>query len=225
MLNYLLLTTGLLFVIGHLVLGVFIWQGVRRDAVAHRQATPQTERRVSVGLGVVMALIAEGGVLAIGIPVWGEYFMATRPADAVVIEVTGTQFMWHARYPGRDGEFGRLRADLVDQTTNPIGIDDTDPRSADDIIFPGEVFAPVDRTVVIRLRATDVIHSFFVPSLRVKQDAVPGMTPEVQFVATREGSFEIACAELCGLGHYRMQGLFNVVSETAFADWLAEQEP
>ena len=222
MMNYLLLTTGALFLAGHVVLGVFIWQGCRRRA-ATRRAAPETERRVSVALGVLMAVVAEGGVLAIGIPVWGEYFMAAPPDDALVVEVTGTQFVWHARYPGPDGEFGPLRPELIDQTRNPLGLDASDPRAADDIVFPGEVYAPVDRPLVIRLRSTDVIHSFFVPSLRVKQDAVPGMTPEILVVPTKEGSFDIACAELCGLGHYRMQGFFNVVSEAGFERWLREQ--
>ena len=224
MMNYLLVTTGALFLAGHVVLGVLIWQGSRRRRVAHRQATPQAERRLSVALGVLMAVVAEGGVLAIGIPVWGEYFMAVPPDDAIVVEVTGTQFVWHARYPGPDGEFGRLRPELIDQTRNPIGVDTSDPRAADDIVWPGEVYAPVDRAIVIRLRSTDVIHSFFVPSLRVKQDAVPGMTPEILVVPTQEGTFDIACAELCGLGHYRMQGFFNVVSEAGFERWLQEQE-
>ena len=222
--NYLLVTTGALFLVGHLVLGLFIWQGSRRRHVVHRQATSKTERRMSVALGLVMALVAEGGVLAIGIPVWAEYFMATPPDDAVKIEITGTQFTWHARYPGQDGEFGRLRPELIDQTSNPIGLDETDPRAADDIVFPGEVYAPVDRPILIRLRSTDVIHSFFVPSLRVKQDAVPGMTPDILFVPTKVGRFDIVCAELCGLGHYRMQGFVNVVAEAVFERWLRDQE-
>lgn len=224
MLNYLLIATGAMFLIGHIVLALFIWQGSRRKHVANRQADARTERLVSMALGFVMAVVAEGGVLAIGIPVWGEYFMASPPENALRIEVTGTQFVWYARYPGPDGELGRLRADLIDSDSNPIGLDESDPRAADDIVFPGEVFAPVGRPVVIRLRSTDVIHSFFVPSLRVKQDAVPGMTPEVLFVPTKEGSYEIACAELCGLGHYRMQGFFNIVSSDEFESWLREQE-
>ena len=85
------------------------------------------ERNWGVALGVLMAIVAEGGVLAIGIPVWGEYFMATPPDDAVLVEVTGTQFMWHARYPGPDGEFGRLRAELVNSASNPLGLDPEDP--------------------------------------------------------------------------------------------------
>jgi cytochrome c oxidase subunit II len=223
MLNYLLVSTGGLFLVGHLVLALFIWQGTRRSHVSRRSASPKAERRLSVALGMLMALIAEGGVLAIGIPVWGEYFMATPPDDAVVIEVTGTQFMWHSRYPGPDGQFGRLRPELVDSLSNPIGLDGDDGRGADDVVWTGEIYAPVDRTILIRLRSSDVIHSLFVPALRVKQDVVPGMTPEVLFVATREGRFEIACTELCGMGHYRMQGFFNVVSDAEFDRWLAEQ--
>ncbi len=223
MLNYLLLSTGGLFLVGHLVLALFIWQGSRRQQVSRRSATPRAERRLSVALGLLMAVIAEGGVLAIGIPVWGEYFMATPPDDAVVIEVTGTQFMWHTRYPGPDGQFGRLRPELVDSVSNPIGLDEADRRAADDVVWTGEIFAPVDRTILLRLRSSDVIHSLFVPSLRVKQDVVPGMTPEVLFVPTREGRFEIACTELCGMGHYRMQGFFNVVSDAEFDRWLREQ--
>ena len=222
MMNYLLLTTGAMFLIGHIVLAVFIWQGTRRDTVAHRQASSRMERNWGVALGVLMAVVAEGGVLAIGIPVWGEYFMATPPDDAVLVEVTGTQFMWHARYPGPDGEFGRLRADLIDSASNPLGLDPEDPQGADDVIMPGEVYAPANRHIRIRLRATDVIHSFFVPNLRVKQDAVPGMTPEVVVVPTRVGAFEIACTELCGMGHYRMQGFFHVVTENEFERVLRE---
>jgi cytochrome c oxidase subunit 2 len=87
-----------------------------------------------------------------------------------------------------------------------------------------EITVPVDRAVRIQLHSTDVIHSFYLPHLRVKQDAVPGMTPEVVFVPTRTGTFEIACAELCGLAHYRMRGFFNVVSPREFEAWLRSQE-
>jgi cytochrome c oxidase subunit 2 len=86
-----------------------------------------------------------------------------------------------------------------------------------------EITVPVDRTVRVTLRSKDVIHSFFLPNFRVKQDAVPGMSPEVVFVPTRVGHYELACAELCGLAHYRMRGFFNVVSQSEFDQWLQEQ--
>jgi cytochrome c oxidase subunit 2 len=224
MLQYLLISVGLLFLTGYLVLGWLIWQGARREAIGRRLATRKTELLLSGALGLGMALVAEGGVLAIGIPVWDQYFNAVVPADAVTIEVTAQQFMWNVRYPGPDGVFGKTSARLIDDTTNAIGLDKTDPAAADDIIALNEIIVPVNRAVRVRLRSKDVIHSFFLPHLRVKQDAVPGMTPEVVFVPTRVGSFEIACAELCGLAHYRMQGTFNVVSEDAFETWMQQQE-
>ena len=83
---------------------------------------------------------------------------------------------------------------------------------------------PKGRPIEIVLSSKDVIHDFFLPNFRVKQDAVPGMTPEVIFFPTQTGHFELACAELCGLAHYRMRGTFNVVSQKEFEEWLRQQQ-
>lgn len=224
MLNYLLVTVGGLLLTSYLALAYFIWRGGRREMIGARLATRRTEIMLSVVLGLGMALIAEGGVLAIGMPVWSEYFNAVPPADAVVIEVTAQQFMWNVRYPGHDGKFGRTEPRLVDDTTNPLGMDRTDPDAKDDIVTVNEITVPFGRAVRIRLRSKDVIHSFFLPNFRVKQDAVPGMTPEVVFFPTKMGHFELACAELCGLAHYRMRGFFNVVPQEEFDEWLRKQQ-
>jgi cytochrome c oxidase subunit 2 len=224
MLRYLLVATGAMLLVGYLVLAYFIWRGSRRQAIGARFASRRTEIALSVSLGLGMAIVAEGGVIAIGMPVWAEYFDATPPADAVEIEVTAQQFMWNVRYPGRDGKFGRTDPRRIDDTTNPLGMDRTDPDGKDDIVTLNEITVPFGRAVRIRLHSKDVIHSFFLPNFRVKQDAVPGMTPEVVFFPTRTGSFEIACAELCGLAHYRMRGFFNVVPPQEFAEWLRKQQ-
>ena len=184
----------------------------------------RTEIVLSVALGIGMALVAEGGVIAIGMPVWAEYFDAAPPADATVIEVTAQQFMWNVRYPGPDGVFGRTDPRLVDDTTNPLGIVKSDPAGKDDVVTLNEITVPFGRAVHVLLRSKDVIHSFFLPNFRVKQDAVPGMTPEVVFFPTRTGTFELACAELCGLAHYRMRGTFNVVPQKEFAEWLRSKQ-
>ncbi|MBI3262174.1 MAG: cytochrome c oxidase subunit II [Acidobacteria bacterium] len=223
MLMYLLVSVGTLFLIGHIALGALIWRAARQSRITHRLTPARTEWAVSAALGLLMALVAEGGVLAIGLPVWSEYFAATPPADAVLVEVTGQQFTWNVRYPGADGAFGRTDPRLIDDASNPIGIERSDPAAADDVTSVNEIAVPVNRPVRVRLRSKDMVHSFFLPHLRVKQDAVPGMTIEIIFVPTREGTFEIACTQLCGLGHYRMQGLLHVVPESEFRRWMREQ--
>lgn len=223
MLHYLLVTVGALFLSGHLVLGYFIWRGSRRREIGPRLASRRTELVLSGALGLGMALIAEGGVVAIGMPVWTEYFDTAPPSDAVTIEVTAQQFAWNVRYPGPDGEFGRTDPRLMDDTTDPLGRDRSDPAGTDDVVTVNLITVPVGRPVHVLLRSKDMIHSFFLPHFRVKQDAVPGMTPDVVFVPTREGEFELVCAQLCGLAHYRMRGFFNVVSQEQFDEWLRQQ--
>lgn len=223
MLSYLLVTTGILFVAGYCALAWFIWTGARRRRIDQRLTRRRTEWLVSGALGLAVGLIAEGGVLAIGMPVWSEYFDATPPADAVTVEITAQQFLWNVRYPGADGQFGRNSAAAMDDVSNPLGLDRADPAGRDDVVTQNVMAVPLGRAVRLRLRSKDVIHSFFLPNFRVKQDIVPGMTPEVVFFPTREGSFEIACSELCGLAHYRMRGFFDVLSPAAFDRWLAEQ--
>jgi len=225
MLHYLLSTVGALFVAGYVALAILVWKGSRRLAIGPRFASRRTEILLSGALGLGMAIIAEGGVLAIGIPVWSEYFDARPPADATEIEVTAQQFMWNVRYPGPDGVFGRTNPKLVDDTQNPLGLDPSDPAGRDDIVGLNEITVPIGRAVHVRLHSKDVIHSFFLPNFRVKQDAVPGMTPEVVFFPTRLGTYELACAELCGLAHYRMRGFFHVVTAKEFAGWLRQQQP
>jgi cytochrome c oxidase subunit 2 len=162
-------------------------------------------------------MVSMGGV------VWATIHRAA-PADALVVDVRGEQFAWLARYPGTDGAFGRVDPKLIDHRTNPMGLEPGDPHAADDIVS-SEVHLVVDRPVRVRLRSTGVIHSFFVPAFRVKQDAVPGMTIEIWFTPTKEGTYEIACAELCGIGHYGMKGTVVVQSQREFDAWLAQQRP
>ncbi len=134
---------------------------------------------------------------------WDEIRDPDRiPADAYPIHVMGAQFEWTATYAGADGQFG----------------------TSDDFTSLNALHMAVDQPVVVQLEAEDVIHGFFLPEFRVKQDAVPGMTTPVWFEATRTGQFTLACAELCGLGHYRMGGTVIVHSQADFQDWLAEQQ-
>jgi len=136
------------------------------------------------------------------------------------------QFAWYFRYPGPDGKFGIAKPELEDPSAGgeaALGLDPADPASKDDVVT-GIMEVPVGREVEVILRAHDVIHSFFIPQMRFKQDAVPGLAIHMHFTPTETGDFEIACAELCGLGHYKMHGILKVVSQDDFDKWLAARE-
>lgn len=221
--NYLFLTTGTLIVIGTVVLVVFLWKYGRGQPVDSPSTSQRTERLWSIVPVIIMALIAETGVIIIGMPVWEQVYGETAE-NALIIDVVGRQFEWVVRYSGDDETFGRTDPNLVDDDVgNPLGLDMEDPAAADDIFFRGEMHVPTGRMVYLRLRAQDVLHSFSVPALRVKQDLVPGLIGSTQFVATVPGEYEIACAELCGMGHYKMSGVIIVHEPAAFEDWLEQQ--
>ncbi len=224
MLWYTLGVTGLFFVLGHgalaYVVGRFSWRPV--------ETVPQTHGRrwewgVALATALLMGVSAEGGVLALGLPVWQLYYGAP-PRDALTVEVTGRQFFWVVRYPGPDGRFGRTSPDRV-TVDNPVGLDTLDPAARDDVVLLNELHLPVGRPVRVLIRALDTLHSFFLREFRLKQDAVPGMTIQVWFTPRMTGTFEIACNQICGLGHYRMRGFLYVEEPETFEQWLAEQAP
>jgi cytochrome c oxidase subunit 2 len=221
MLYYLLLSVGALYVIGNAVLGYFVWRFCRQGRVTMRMASRKSERRWSLIPVAVMLVVAEGGVFVLGLPVWGKYY-GEPPADVLTVEVTAEQFAWNVRYAGADGTFGRTAANLI-TLNNPLGVDRGDAGSRDDLILLNDIHLPVNQPVRLRLRAKDVIHSFYVPDFRLRQDTVPGMTIDVWFVPTQTGVYELACSQLCGFGHYSMRGLVTVVSDEEFQAWLAEQ--
>lgn len=221
MIHYLMVTVGALLLIGHVVLGWFIWRFSRQQRVTFRIATAKVEWKWALVLMFSMALVAEGGVVLIGIPVWKKIYPTQTPSDAVLVEVTAQQFAWNVRYPGKDGLFGRTQARLIDDD-NLLGLDSKDEAGRDDVILLGQLCLPVNRTAHVRLRSKDVLHSFFLPQHRVKQDAVPGMVIDVWFVPTQTGQFEILCAELCGLGHYAMRGVLRVLPQSEFDQWLKQ---
>ena len=187
-----------------------------------------------------IAVVAVEVILLVGfaIPAWARWVTPhAESEDTVQVRVVGEQFAWNVQYPGADGVFGTYKAELVDAASNPLGLDKADPFSRDDILSLNQLHLPVDRPVTIRLTTKDVIHSFSLPVMRVKQDAIPGMEIPVHFtpnmVTPEEARFpgcaagktcwEIGCAQLCGLGHYRMRGFLTVHSAEGFADWMTEQ--
>jgi cytochrome c oxidase subunit II len=209
---------GAAFVLAHVFLGLFLWR------YGGKSAGPAVywheSRRMEITWTVITAVIFVGLGLQ-GSRIWARTYLTDPPANALAIEVTGEQFAWNIRYPGPDGKFGRTRPDKVDNSEgNYIGLDDADPASADDITTQNVIAVPINRPIKVIVRSMDVLHSFFVPVLRVKQDAVPGMGIPVQFTATKVGEYEVACAELCGMQHYKMRARFLVMSEPDFDAWL-----
>jgi cytochrome c oxidase subunit II len=139
-----------------------------------------------------------------------------------VVRVVAEQFAWNAHYPGADGMFGRTDVKLV-AAENPLGLDRTDAAAKDDITTINQLNLPVNRPIVIHLTSKDVIHSFSLLQMRVKQDAIPGVTFPVWFTATKTGDWEINCSQLCGLGHYRMRGFYSIKTQADYDAWLKEE--
>jgi cytochrome c oxidase subunit 2 len=139
-----------------------------------------------------------------------------------VIHVESHQFAWNFHYPGPDGVFGHTDLNLVsDAGGNPLGLDPKDPAGKDDIVSSTLRIAS-GRDVLLLLHSRDVIHDFFVRELRTKQDIVPGMEIPLELHVNTPGRYEIACAELCGLGHSQMRSILIVLPPDEYARWKAQ---
>ena len=243
-----LVVTGLAFVASHVALGycIFRYRSDNKDKVIYSHGNTKLE----VVWTLIIALVFISTAF-VGQRVWLQLHLTAPPPNALKIEVVGQQFAWVFRYPGPDGKFGKTDPKDVNDQDNPVGLVPDDPAGKDDIVSRGRIIVPVNRPVELLLRSKDVTHSFFVPSLRFKQDLVPGMNISVHFTADKilprrifkpdgtveesdrelqqgekelkKGELEIACAELCGLGHYKMRGIFEVKEEAEFDKWLSGQ--
>ena len=202
----------------------FAYTLIRFRASAHPKAdyggvTSHTSSYLDVAVVVVEAVI----LLGFAIPAWAVRVNALPPEEgATVVHVIAKQFAWHNVYPGPDGRFGRRDASLI-TSTNEIGLDRSDPNGADDIYTINQLNLPVDIPVIVYLSTMDVIHSFGITSMRVKQDAIPGMEIPVWWEPTVVGAYEVNCSQLCGLGHYRMRGALTIMSQADYQSFLAEE--
>jgi len=170
-------------------------------------------------------LVAEVILLAFfSIPFWSRNVDAAPPAESqsTVVRVVAEQFAWNVHYPGADGVFGRADIRLVGPD-NPLGLDRTEPVGRDDIVVNGRLNLPVGKPVIVFLSSKDVIHSFGLPQMRVKQDAVPGIVQPVWFTPTMTGQWDIACSQLCGLGHYRMKAVYQIQTQEEYEAWQKEE--
>ncbi|MBI4183877.1 MAG: cytochrome c oxidase subunit II [Proteobacteria bacterium] len=165
--------------------------------------------------------VGVAAMLAPGLFVWNQF--VSVPEDAAKIEVVGEQWQWSFRYPGKDGVLGTTDPRNI-TPENPFGLNPNDPKGQDDVLVQGpEARLPLDKPVKVLLRAKDVLHDFYVPQFRAKMDLVPGMITYFWITPTRTGTFDVLCAELCGLGHHVMRGKVVVEPESEFQAWLQEQ--
>jgi cytochrome c oxidase subunit 2 len=214
----------------------FVFALVRFRRGAHPKASyAGMQSRWSVWVVLAIAL-AEGVLLvAYEMPAWRERVNGMpSPDQATVVRVVAEQFAWNIHYPGPDGRFGRTNVTLV-SSDNPLGLDRSDEAARDDVTAINQLTLPVNHPVLIHLTSKDVIHSFTLYEMRVKQDAMPGADTPVWFIPTvttadmrqRLGKpdfdYEIACSQLCGLGHYRMRGLLSVVTDSEYQAYLSAE--
>lgn len=211
-----LVVTGIVFILAQAALG---WAVFRYRDRGQKAVHSHGNNKLEIVWTSLTAIIFFLMVLP-GQKIWADLYINEAPPDALQVEVTGQQFAWNIRYPGPDGQFGMTKTELVDDSVgNPLGLDFDDPAAEDDLVLP-TMAVPVDRPIELLLRSKDVTHSFFVRELRVKQDTVPGLTIPLRFEATSTGTFEIVCAELCGLGHHRMRSFIEVMPAVDFEKWL-----
>jgi cytochrome c oxidase subunit 2 len=215
---------GIVFLAAQVSLGYLVWKYRDRPSAAPvRYSHGNTTLEI---LWTTLTATLFIGLNLMGSHVWASERFMPAETSSVPVEVTAMQFAWYFRYPGPDGKFGATNPKLIDPSAgneSALGLDPSDPASKDDVVT-GTMYLPVGREVDLRERAVDVIHSFFVPAMRFKQDAVPGLEIRMHFTPTEIGDYEIACAELCGLGHYKMHGMLHVVSQEDFDKWLAARE-
>lgn len=190
--------TGIVFIATEVALAWFLW---RYDGTANPH--PPKFTHGSHNLEIIWTILPAATLLFIAIyqlNAWAETKVREPDNPGMEVEVVARQFEWRLRYPGQDGKFD----------------------TADDLYTVNDLHIPLNEDILVQLKSEDVLHSFFLPNLRVKQDAVPGMKIPVWFRATAPGSFDLVCAELCGWGHYKMKGRLTVQPREDFDRWQDE---
>lgn len=219
----------LLAVHAHIALQALAWGAFLLICLVRfrRGRNPEPARN---GAGSLLPFIAIGAVIVgdaallagAAFPAWMARSAQPPLGEALEIRVVAEQFAWNIHYPGPDGVFGST-SDALISASNPLGIDRRDPSARDDIGILNVLTLPLGRPVVVQLSSRDVIHSFTLNEMRVKQEATPGTVVTTWFTPARTGTWDIACSQLCGLGHYRMRGEYSVVTEEEWKVWLARE--
>jgi cytochrome c oxidase subunit 2 len=215
---------------------LFRFRKGRNPVASYEGARSHFSTYGEAAIAVIEAILLVG----FAVPIWAKRVGdVPREDQATVVKVVAQQFAWNVQYPGADGVFGRTDPQLINAESNPLGLDPNDPHGKDDIVTLNQIHLPVGKPALIKLSSKDVIHSFFLPYMRVKQDAIPGMVIPIYFTPTMvtpaEAQFpgcaanhtcwEIACAQLCGPSHYRMRGYYSIDSQADYDKWLKDNAP
>ena len=223
--------TGIVFVITNVLLFFFSF---RYQYKKDRKARFYPDNSRLELIWTIVPAIALTILITQGYRVWSE-ITDKAPDDAEIVEVMGYQFAWKARYPGKDNALGKYDYRLID-VDNQFGMDFRDGSSFDDFI-PREIHIPKGKPVLFKIRARDVLHSFYAPHFRMKMDAVPGMPTRFWMVPTKstdemrieldnpDFNYEVACAEVCGRGHFAMRQIIVVDEPEDYEKWKSEQDP
>lgn len=196
--NFILVLTGVVFAATEAALFWFLW---RYDSASNREPVKYTHG--SHNLEVIWTILPAATLLFIAIyqmNAWADVKMRAPKNMAPTVDLTARQFEWRLRYPGADGKLG----------------------TPDDVYHVNDMHVPYDEEVLVELKSMDVLHDMFLPHLRIKQDAVPGMQIPVWFRAKEVGTFDLVCAELCGWGHYKMKGRITIETREKYDAWLKQ---
>jgi cytochrome c oxidase subunit 2 len=216
-----IIVVGIAFVAAQVGLGWMIWRySANKQNKDERAVYTHGNNRLEVVWTVVTAIIFIS-LAVMGQRVWAQLHFSEAPAGSAQVEVVAQQFVWNMHYPGRDSKLGRTDPTLIKEDENNfIGLDDKDPSAKDDVTA-ATLVVPVNRPVELILRSKDVTHSFWVPQLRFKQDLVPGMQIHVHFTVNKVGQFQLACAELCGMNHFKMKGTLLALPDAQYNELMA----
>lgn len=210
--------TGIAFtaVVGFLGYCIFRFRHRKDARAAYEPENKSLEGWLTIGTGLGVA-----AMLAPGLYVWHQYISV--PKDATDVEVVGRQWQWSYRLPGKDGKLGKTDVQAI-SADNPLGLDPNDPAGQDDVIIDGEdLRLPIGKPIKVLLRSIDVLHDFYVPEFRAKMDMIPGVVTYYWLTPTRTGTFDVLCAELCGVGHSQMRGKVVVEEQEKNKAWLESQ--
>jgi cytochrome c oxidase subunit 2 len=217
-----IIVVGIAFVVAQGALGYALWRFQDTGGEVRAVYSHGNNRMEILWTGITAVIFITLALL--GQRVWWNLHMQPAPADAAKVRVLAQQFQWNFHYAGADGLFGSTKPELIkDESINYIGLDDTDAAAKDDVVTQTLV-AQAGRPIELTLASRDVTHSFWVPPLRFKQDAVPGLDIKVHFTPEKAGQYEIACAELCGQQHYKMRAYMLVLPTDEYTSLMAMQQ-